>query len=1517
METKKRWHFWLIIATLALTLYNILPTIFFYAKPLHSPISESRANSVAISIADRVNGMEESSKEWLTSFCKLLHVQPLEIKTDPRTPEFFTLSFAKESEAETFRHYLPRAGSLITFTPAQLSLSSATSEEPTHSIVTVERRIPLHFNKDKLDEYFQYSPMVDAQGNTTPLYRALVEDRIVQLAFSIAGTSENAKLAKAILDHSQDPQVQELAVSLGQRIVEVARLFGDDSTITARFFRSLSQGNLGDKNQFAGKLLASINGIKDRLRIEKISLQKEESSAQSQGGSFDIVKRQRLDLLMARESTLTEFESLLKKYGPLFQKSQSPWNYEGILANLHQSDNAQEVSFEGRNPVFERIFIDWTNGRLLLKVHPDLVAYRKELEQKKASQYLKDQVDQIIYNQVAAVSQFSAEKISPSQDHFVVELSDLSNAKSFLAMRLSAIAKKETVSLRTELEGGWHPSHLDLKRDAFPIWDQETYAALPKAEKDFGLLVYSPAASNQPPPEGMKMNSVYVVARGLDKMLANLRNNPESEATKQFFKDFDSLRATMQQHGFYGYSGKSAYISSEFSNDYIFEKEDYYHDVLKATRENFLVKGTKRFAILEFSNVEQRILAENTIDNKIHEDLLKSRDDYYAASLGIKGMSKFDVPKPTQSAFLSNLQLSAVKFFRGDERKILRWGLDLSGGKTVQIELRDASNRLVTKEADIRQGINELYSRVNKMGVSEVSIRQEGNSIALDFPGSQAFSAAELVKASTMYFHVVNEKFSHGNASLTTYVEQFLQDIWNEAVVTGHKSVDEINTIAWRHVHGDSLDPDVIQPRSIAARVLHEQGLRLANPQDSFTGSILEDNISKLAVMRGESFLDWNGRPHPLVVVFRNFVLEGSNLENVMASYDPSKGNYINFGVKGSSTKNQGPFSNPRDDFEAWTSKYCKEKLAGTPLGEFSRGEGWRMAVILNGSIISSPTLSTPLRNAASITGSFTQRELGQLEADLKAGSLSYSPKILSEKNVSPELGGQERHLGILGMFVALALVVISMVSYYRFGGLVASVAVLLNLLIMWAALQNIQATMTLASIAGIILTLGMAVDANVLVFERIREEFAHSGKIASAVHAGYRKAFSAIFDSNITTLIAALILLNFDSGPIKGLAITLIIGIASSMFTALFMTRYFFARWVQNPKHKELKMANLFKPKNYNFLKYTKPTLLLSAFVIIIGGIIAITQRQTLMGMDFTGGYVLSVEVQPRKEADYRQVVEKALLAEGATQQDVLVRELSPANHLRLFLSYSMEESGHPFYNMPLELDDKDPPYPYATNPRIVWVISALEKAGLSVAPDSLVALDQSWSSVSGQMSDTMRNQAFIGLAIALLCILVYITVRFEFTYAASATICLVHDLIFTVAVMAILHWLGVPVQIDLHTIAALMTIVGYSLNDTIIVFDRIREDMRLMRKHSVLEIINHALNVTLSRTLMTSGTTLLVLLPLILLGGSTIFSFALVMAIGVIFGTLSSLYIAAPLMHYFHRREAEKQKGLVGVEP
>ena len=1510
MDKQKKWQLYLIIAVIALTIYNILPTVFFYAKPLKAPIDAKRSQVVAEQIASRVNDLEKQSKEWLSSFCSLLKVKPQSIVILPQQPQFATVTFASSDDATKFREFLPRAGALIPFVPAQLSLYD--SKDTNNKTVIVQRRIPIHFDTKQLSNYTQFSQKFDTQGKPTELYRALVEDRAMQLGIALAGPSENALYVRSLSNNLSPQQAQEISSLLAQNILSFTKVYPETSAIAQRYFSTFTQIDSDNRSGLVQNFIRAIDNAKEAVKAEKALLKEESEQLKAQGQFLEIVKQQRLELLNSRERTFDQASAILKRNSQAFGAGKPPLTFSSFASALQSnaSEKIQSVNLQGRNPFIEKLSIDWNNEKIYLSLYADVAEQRQKLDQSVGHSSLRDQADQLLYNEIALVSRQADEKISPLQNQFEISLNQLNNSKSFLALRLSTVAAAQTKQLEETLKTTWQPQHPDLVPASFPIFDYETYNKLPASERNFGLVIYAPALNNKAPPQGFHMNSIYVIAKGMDKFLQRLKSETHQDQANQFIQDFNQLRDILQQNGFVGYSGGAHALNPEFANDFIFEGEDYYQTVLKATHENFNVRGTKRFAILEYTDVEQRILAENRIDNSIHEDLLKWRDDYYAAQLGLRGVSKYDVPKPTKNVFWNNFKLSFVKFFRGDDRKILHWGLDLSGGKTVQIELRDSNNRIVTNEADIKQGINELYNRVNKMGVSEVSIRQEGNFITLDFPGSQGLSAAELVKASSMYFHIVNEKFGPNNPELASASNRFLQEVWNEAVVTNRKGVDDINQIAWKHLYGDSTDSDVIQPRSESARILYENGMRLANPQETAVTGAFNETYSKIALFRGDDFTDWYGQTNPLVIVFRNFALEGASLENIHASYDPSKGNYLSFSIRGSYSTKEGSKINPQSELYAWTSLYAKEKISGTALEAYSHGKGWRMAVILNGSIISAPTLDAALKDSAMISGSFTQREITQLESDLKAGSLSFTPHILSEKNVSPELGSKERVSGIVATILSLMLVMASMIGYYRFGGLVASIAVIVNLFIMWATLQNLQATMTLAGIAGIILSLGMAVDANVLVFERIREEFGLTGRIASAVNAGYRKAFSAILDSNVTTVIAALVLLHFDSGPIKQFAVMLIIGIVSSMFTALFMTRFFFMGWVKNPNNKSLNMLNWFKAKNFNFLKYTKKTVIFSSIIILVGCFTLVVQRHTIFGMDFSGGYALNIELETTKDANYRQAVEKALIKQGATSQDFQIRELTPSNNIRIFLSRSLQQPGHPFYGMPMENDLKEPEYRYELNPKIVWVVNTLGQSGLKMSPQSLENLDKNWTEVSGQMSDAMRNNAMIGLSLALLFILIYITFRFEFNYAISATICIAHDVIFTIAVLGLLHAVGIHIQIDLNTIAALMTIVGYSLNDTIIVFDRIREDVRTMRKSSFTDIINHALNVTLSRTIMTSGTTLLVLVPLILLGGSTLFGFSLVMAIGVIFGTLSSLFIAAPLMKYFHDRELKKER-------
>lgn len=1411
MDNKRKWQLVLILAVIGLTIYNILPTLFFYTKPLKSSIQIEQAEAIAQDITERVNNLEAESVDWLHSYCRLLKINPLSIQAKPSGA--ISVQFAKSSEASFLKKSIPRAGSLISFAPAQLSVANGLTSNPKE--VVIQRRLAVQ----PTTELFGYV------AKDSPGYLSLVQDRADAVASS--------------LKFSFDPRVQDDFLNLASTVIDISKIHKVRPEFASRlasyFFGSIEIDQLKD----------TFSKMRDDFREQK---------------GKEGVSKELTNIFEKKELKLAAAEAFIKKHQAIFKangKSDLAFSETLDLSKIH--------------PFFHELFVNLDKSQLELRLHPDVASLLN------SSSDEKELVQRLLIDEVAKIANLTNEKVVRTTDGYSIPLQEMSGTTGILTLKLDAVAKNYANDSLETLKREWRPEHPDLVN--LPIVSADEYEALSPEEKSLCLVIASPSSDLSSFNASLENQSIYVVAKGLNHLANSYVNAENSPLSQSIHSDFQKLNQLLMDRGFSFYQGKN-----ELANDFIFENKHVGAALLLATREDFKVFGSKKTAWLELSDLEQRLLAQNKIETSIHEELLKWNDEHKAAVVSLQPAVRNDVPEPTKSIFWSNANLTLRKLVRGDERKVLRWGLDLSGGKSVQIELRDQNNKVVKNDDDLKQGINELFARVNKMGVSDVSIRQIGHHIALDFPGSQALSASELIKASSMYFHIVNEKFSPYNRDLSASVTRFLQEVWNEALVTGRKDAESIQSISSRHLHGDTP--------SEAARTLLENGLQLSS--ESTSG--FDETKSKVVMYKTG---DWQGQANPLLIVFSNPALEGSNLDNIHANYDPSKGNSLSFEVKRSA----------QETLFAWTSKFSKDKIPGTSYEAFSNGHGWRMAVILNESVINAPTLQMAIKDGASISGNFSQREVNQLASDLKAGSLTFTPHILFEKNISPELGKSDRMKGIGAMAAAFVLVIVAMISYYRFAGLVASVAVLFNLLILWATLQNLGATLSLAGIAGIILTVGMAVDANVLVFERIKEEFALTGKIATAIHTGYEKAFSAIVDSNITTIIAALILLNFDAGPIKAFAVCMIIGIGSSMFTALFMTRFYFDGWLKNPRHTKLSMANWIRPSKFDFLKKAKFAFAFAAVVIIGGGSFLYTQRSTLFGMDFTGGYALPIELAGNLSETPVEDVSEALIKAGASSQDFQVRQHSPANNLQILFGTSIEQQGKPFYGLPLEVATERSAFGYEKNPRINWAVKALKEANLELVPATLPTLESNWTAVSGQMSTSMRNNALLGLLASCIAIFFYIAVRFEYKYAIAAVLCLLHDVFITLGLVGILHALKVPVQIDLNTIAALMTIIGYSLNDTIIIFDRIREDVATSRNKSMREVVNTALNTTLSRTSITSGTTLLVIIALLLLGGSSIFSFSLVMVIGIFFGTLSSWFIAAPLMLFFHSKEEKKE--------
>ncbi len=1482
MEKLKKGHLILIATVVLLTIYNILPTLIYYAKPLSKPINQKQALQIAEQAISRVDVMQKESLGWLTSFTKHIGLKPKSINTIDNNSQLIELSFFRPEQAKKFKSLLPRAGAMIPFTPAQLSLAADATDNPTK--VIVERRVGFSAKKEELTKFMSYVPQKE-NDSFSNAYQDMVKDRFAELAVSFAGKSTPAQLLSSFAEASSKTTFENELLDLSQNIVSYCKNFGENSLITKRYFKSFTQTT--------PKQSQGVESFIQRLESLQKGFAKKSDGLKDQ--DEEKVKLENDQELIA--STL----KIVKRHEKTFTNALPPLSFDDAKAQLSLEANLLDIGT--RNPFIQSLEIDWEKSTIRIHLHNDLNELQTSLVNSQEMRSKKEKLNQLIINEIAKVSQTSNEVIAPLESGYQIAFNKLEDTEGYLLMDLAYIAKDKVEKLKERVENFWSPQSPEFADGAFPIWDYETYCSLDDSEKKFGLLVYAPVLDTSEPLRGFDNSSIYVVAKGLNPILQKYQQYANLEQAETFKEEFTQLQNIFRQQGYqYSFLATQTDFPKEFHQDYIFESPNYFADILAATRENFSVHGNKHFATLELTNLEQRIMAANKIEGQMHEELIKWKEDYQASLVDLHdSQSRFLIPPPSKNVFFSNLLLNTKEYFRGDNRKVLKWGLDLSGGKSIRIGLRDHNNRPILDKEDLSQGANELTQRVNKMGLSEVDIRVEGSHIALDFPSSKGLSASELIKGSSMSFHVVNEKFASKNSPYFASMQKFLQEVWNEATITNRKDAEGINFIAYKQLGGLD-DGQEMQPRTEHAKELYEHGFRLPNPQDPTSSHAFEMAVSSVGIYRGNDYSDWHGQTHPLIAVFNNFALEGSDIENVRTSYDPSQGNTLVFGVKSTAKEKQSP----RDVFSNWTAPFAKDKVMGSPHEKYTLGRGWRMAIILNGQIINDPQLNQALRDTVQVSGGFTQNEATKLAADLKAGSLSFTPHILSVENVSADLGHAERIQGIVATIIALALVIIVMVTYYRFAGIVASFAVLFNLLIMWGTLQNLQATLTLSGIAGIILTVGMAVDANVLVFERIREELKLTKSLSTAIATGYKKAFSAIFDSNSTTIMAAIILLNFDAGPIKGLAITLTIGIASSMFTALFVTRAFFTKWVGSTKATTLSMANWIKVKAFDFLKHARFVAMASMFIIIVGGTLLVQQNKSIIGMDFTGGYSISLQVDQSTASDYRKTASLALVDAGAKTTDFQIRELNLPNSLRIQLSSALDEKGRPFYGMPMDGAASH------NNPRLSWVVDALAAKGMKLSAKSMANLDKNWSEMSGQLSKTTRNNAYIGMTLALLFILIYLSFRYEIKYAISAILCIFHDVFITLALIAILHFSGVALQINMQIIAALMTIIGYSLNDTIIVFDRIREDKRLFKQLSFSQVINHSIRVTLNRTIMTSLTTFVVLLSLVLLGGSKIFDFSLVMSLGVILGTLSSLFIAPFLLQYMHQKAKRESKNV-----
>ena len=577
---------------------------------------------------------------------------------------------------------------------------------------------------------------------------------------------------------------------------------------------------------------------------------------------------------------------------------------------------------------------------------------------------------------------------------------------------------------------------------------------------------------------------------------------------------------------------------------------------------------------------------------------------------------------------------------------------------------------------------------------------------------------------------------------------------------------------------------------------------------------------------------------------------------------------------------------------------------------------GKAVAIVLDGLVYTSPRINSEITGGqSSISGSFTIEDTKDLANTLKSGRMPAPARIVQEEVVGPTLGAQSIQQGLMSFAIAFVLLMIYMVLMYDVvPGMLANVALLANLFFTLGILASFQSALTMPGIAGIVLTLGTAVDANVLIYERIKEEMRAGKGIKDALQAGYSNAFSAIFDSNFTSLITGIILLVTGTGPIRGFATTWIIGIICSFFTAVFLTRLVYEnrlkkdKWLNQKFHTSFS-KNLMQNTRYKFMSMYKTTFSISIVAAIIFLVSILFVRGLSKSIDFTGGrnYVITLNKKVHVE-DVRKVLGNAFVNtigenKGKAATTNVIALVTEGNTIRVSTNYNIES------NDPAEDDHAE-----------TVLYTALKKGGF-VSQANVESFKNpdireggsiiSSAKVGPSVAKDITHGAMISVALALIFIFLYILLRFRnIGFSFGSIVALAFDTLVVVGFYSVCYgWIGFSLEIDQTFIGAILTVIGYSINDKVVVFDRIRENMKLHPKMDYQTLFNDSINQTLARTINTSFSTLIVLISIFVLGGDSIRSFAFAMILGVFFGTLSSIFIASPVAYLVLGRKIENR--------
>jgi len=798
----------------------------------------------------------------------------------------------------------------------------------------------------------------------------------------------------------------------------------------------------------------------------------------------------------------------------------------------------------------------------------------------------------------------------------------------------------------------------------------------------------------------------------------------------------------------------------------------------------------------------------------------------------------------------------------------------------------------------VGRSFNIIRTRIDKFGVNQPNIqRLEGGRIQIELPGvTDVTRVRKLLSgmANLEFWEVWSpQEFSPHFNELNNYlVKQEAAGKLKNLAAPKTNAVANSGTAA-----APAIDPLTGKPvASAAPDTSNKVAATTAAPDSAKTDSLGANQSSLLArlFVPLPNGLGANVRDTAKVnALFRQPEVRGifpSNLRFLWAVkpiVSPDKQEYLELYAVKATREGKAPvsgefISDARQDFDQTgkpevmmsmnTSGGRKwQRLTGNNIGR-------QVAIVLDEYVYSAPVVQSEIAGGnSSISGNFTIEEAKDLANILKAGKMPAPTRIVEEAVVGPTLGLESINQGLISSVAALVVVMLFMIFYYSKGGWIADVALIFNIFFILGILAQFNAALTLPGIAGMVLTMGMSVDANVLIFERIREELAAGLSIKDAIHKGYDRAFSSIFDSNVTTLLAGIILFFFGSGPVKGFAITLMIGIATSFFTAVYVSRLLIewiasGKKISNMSFSTVFSRNMFKNLKFDVVKYRKVAYIGSAVVIILGFVSMALQGGPNLGVDFKGGRSYLVNFDQAVPASE---VRSALL-DNFKGQGTEVKTFGSSNRLKVTTSYLAE-------NESTQADET--------------VRQALETGLQQYKAQNPTIMGN--NKVGATMADDIQSTALTSVLLSFAGIFLYVMLRFrKWQYSLGGVVALIHDALMVIAFFAIARLFGLSYEIDQVFIASILTIIGFSINDTVVIYDRIREYLSLNPKAKIKDVINPALNDTFSRTIITSLTVLFVVVILFIFGGETLRGFSFAMLIGVISGTYSTLFIATPIV-------------------